>query len=159
MLHKERDRVHRVIQLGKEIPVDNDNAELLGHWGRYACIVCAGYLEVALRLVVREYVQGKATMEIQSFVIKDVESIQNPKAERFVGVMRCFSEKWAHEMDEFFLNNQDAKEAIDSLMANRHLIAHGRPCSISLGRVDGYFVLANKAVEKMEILMGSRGAA
>lgn len=53
MLHREKDRVNRVIQLGKEISVDN--AELLGHWGRYACVVCAGYLEVALRLAVREY--------------------------------------------------------------------------------------------------------
>ena len=68
MLHKERDRVNRVIDLGKQISLDD--TELRGHWGRYACVVCAGYLEVALRLVIREYVKNKATPEIQSYILK-----------------------------------------------------------------------------------------
>lgn len=46
MLHRERDRVIRIIELGKRLPIDD--GELIGHWGRYACVSCAGYLESAL---------------------------------------------------------------------------------------------------------------
>jgi RiboL-PSP-HEPN len=155
VLHKERDRVLNVIKLGVGIPIDN--TDLLGHWGRYSCIVCAGYLEVALRQVIRDYVSGKATKEIQSYVLRDIESIQNPKAERFVSVMRSFNDDWALEMEKFFLNNQASKEAIDSLMANRHLIAHGRPCAISFGRVKDYFSSADKAIQRMSEILPPGG--
>lgn len=151
MLHRERDRVKRVLELGKSLPLDD--AEKIGHWGRYACVTCTGYLEVALRLVIRNYVQSKATAEIAAYVVRDMEAVQNPKAERIVKVLRCFSDRWADEMDGYFAANPEVKDAIDSLMANRHLIAHGRPCSISLGRVTSYFEQADQAIEFIDGLI------
>ena len=130
MLHRERDRVKRVIELGKSLPPDD--MEKIGHWGRYACITSTGYIEVALRLVVQTHVQSKATAEVSAYVTRDLESVQNPKAEKIVKVLRCFSDRWADAMETYFSTNPEIKDAIDSLMANRHLIAHGRPCSISL---------------------------
>lgn len=151
MLHRERDRVKRVLELGKSLPLDD--AEKIGHWGRYACVTCTGYLEVALRLVIQNYVQSKATAEIAAYVVRDMEAVQNPKAERIVKVLRCFSDHWADAMDGYFAANPEVKDAIDSLMANRHLIAHGRPCSISLGRVTSYFEQADQAIEFIDGLI------
>jgi len=56
-------------------------------------------------------------------------------------------------MESFFAANQQVKDAIDSLMANRHLIAHGRPCSISLGRVTEYLEQAEKAIDFVNNLL------
>lgn len=151
MLHRERDRVKRVLELGKSLPLDD--AEKIGHWGRYACVTCTGYIEVALRLVLQNYVQSKATAEIAAYVVRDMEAVQNPKAEKIVKVLRCFSDRWADAMDEYFTVNPEVKDAIDSLMANRHLIAHGRPCSISLGRVASYFEQADQAIEFIDGLI------
>ena len=151
MLHRERDRIARIIELGKTIPLDD--AERIGHWGRYACIACTGYIEVALRLVIHAHVNKKATPEILAYVVRDLEGIQNPKAERFINVLKCFSDKWATEMESFFIANQQVKDAIDSLMANRHLIAHGRPCSISLGRVAEYLDQADKAISFVDNML------
>jgi hypothetical protein len=153
MLHRERDRIARVLELGKTIPLDD--SERIGHWGRYACIACTGYIEVALRLVIQTHVHKKATPEIHAYVVRDLEGIQNPKAERFTNVLRCFSDKWATEMESFFVANQQVKDAIDSLMANRHLIAHGRPCSISLGRVADYLAQADKAISFVDEMLNS----
>ncbi|WP_313562635.1 HEPN domain-containing protein [Diaphorobacter nitroreducens] len=151
MLHRERDRIQRVLILGRDIPLDE--GERIGHWGRYACIACTGYIEVALRLVIQTHVHQKATPEIHAYVVRDLEGVQNPKAERFVAVLRCFSDRWASEMESFFAANQQVKDAIDSLMANRHLIAHGRPCSISLGRVTEYLEQAEKAIDFVNNLL------
>lgn len=151
MLHRERDRVRRVIEIGKLLPLDD--AETIGHWGRYACVTSTGYIEVALRLVIQNHVQSKATTEVAAYVVRDVEGIQNPKAEKMVKVLRCFSDRWADAMETYFTANPEVKDAIDSLMANRHLIAHGRPCSISLGRVAGYFEHADQAIEFIDGLL------
>lgn len=151
MLHRERDRIRRVIVLGKTMPLDDD--ERIGHWGRYACIACAGYLEVSLRLVIQKHIQDKATPEILAYVVRDLDGFQNPKAEKFIAVLRCFSDKWACALEAFFAENQEVKDAIDSLMANRHLIAHGRSCSISLGRVASYLAEADKAIEFIDVML------
>jgi hypothetical protein len=158
VLHRERDRVKRVIELGKQLPLDD--AETIGHWGRYACVTSTGYIEVALRIVVQTHVQAKATAEVAAYVVRDFEGVQNPKAEKIVKVLRCFSDRWADSMESYFATNPEVKDAIDSLMANRHLIAHGRPCSISLGRVATYFQHADQAIEFIdEMLNPLPGAA
>jgi hypothetical protein len=157
VLHKERDRVQRVIDVGKALPLDN--AEAIGHWGRYACITCTGYIEVALRLVIQEHVRTRATREIAAYVIRDLEGVQNPKAEKIVKVMRCFSDVWGEAVEQFFAANPEVKDAIDSLMANRHLIAHGRPCTISLGRVATFYADADKAISFIDGLLNPLPAA
>lgn len=153
MLHRERDKVQRVLELTKELQIDN--AELLGHWGRYACLLSAGYFEVALRLIIQKRLEQKAAPEIQRFVQQSLEGIQNPKAERFSKIIRSFSIEWGDKLDQFFTDNNDVKEAIDSLMANRHLIAHGKSCSISVGRVASYFKSADRAIEYLDLLLNS----
>lgn len=153
MLHRERDRIARIIELGKALPLDD--SERIGHWGRYACIACTGYIEVALRLVIQAHVHEKATPEIHAYVVRGLDGVQNPKAEKFTNVLRCFSDKWATEMESFFAANQRVKDAIDSLMTNRHLIAHGRPCSISLGRVADYLAQADKAISFVDEMLNS----
>lgn len=151
MLHRERDRVRRVFELGKSLPIDDD--ELVGHWGRYACVTCTGYLETALRLVIQKRVEKKASPEIQAYVARSLDSIQNPKAERFIKVLSSFDNVWGQSLEEYFSSNDAVKNAIDSLMANRHLIAHGKNCSISIGRVSDYFKLADKAIEFIDQML------
>jgi hypothetical protein len=144
MLHQERAKVHSTLALAKQIPIDQ--IDLQGHWGRYVCLISAGYLEVALRLVLKKRIEQKSSPEIQNFVISSLESVQNPKAERFSKVLRSFNAAWGDALDDFFLKNTEVKTAIDSLMANRHLIAHGKPCSISTGRVSDFFNQADKVI-------------
>ena len=79
-----------------------------------------------------------------------LESIYNPNATRYVETARAFDQRWASEL-EVFLDNDGAvrKSAIDSIMANRHQIAHGRNTSISVARVREYL---DKAVEVIEFI-------
>lgn len=151
MLHREREKVSRIIEIGKRLPLDD--GELVGHWGRYACVSCSGYLETALRLVIQKRIENRFSPEIQAFVVRSLDSIQNPKAERFVKVLRSFQDEWGVSLEEFFAKNDDIKNAIDSIMANRHLIAHGKNCSISLGRVQNYFKLADNAISFIDEML------
>jgi hypothetical protein len=57
---------------------------------------------------------------------------------------------------ESYLNEDDGrrKNAIDSIMANRHLIAHGRQAAISVVRVREYL---KSSVEVVEFLANELG--
>ena len=115
------------------------NIELVGHWGRYLCVLTAGFLENALREVYSEFVRNAASPQVASFATKRLEDISNPKARRFIETAHSFDPIWASDLESFL--NEDGerrRNAIDSIMSNRHRIAHGEGAQVSVGRVREY---------------------
>jgi hypothetical protein len=127
--------------------------ELQGHWGRYLCVLVAGFLENAIREVYTEYARSASNEPIANYVASSLRRIKNPKAQRFVETARAFRPKW-HEELETFLGNEGRKEAIDAIMSNRHLIAHGRDAGITVARVREYLRKAVQVVEFLEVQCG-----
>ena len=127
------------------------NIELIGHWGRYLCVLTAGFLENAHTKIYAQYVRNAASPAVAKFATRRLEDISNPKASRFVETARSFSERWGDDLDAFL--NEDAqrrKNAIDSIMNNRHQIAHGQATMISVARVKEYLPGCVEVVEFIE---------
>ncbi len=128
-----------------------DDIELMGHWGKYLCILTAGFLENALEEVYGNYVQNSANPRVRKFAQEKLGHIYNPKANRFVETARSFDSEWANRLKEYL--DEDAgqrRDAIDSVMNNRHQIAHGGVTSISVGRIRQYLVWCIEVVEFIE---------
>ena len=127
------------------------NIELMGHWGRYLCVLTAGFLENALAEVYSEYVNRAASPQVASFATEKLEGISNPKSGRFVETARSFSPRWADALDAFL--NEDGRRrrnAIDSIMSSRHQIAHGGSTQVSVGRVREHLPGCIEVVEFIE---------
>ncbi|MDO6773725.1 HEPN domain-containing protein [Shewanella sp. 3_MG-2023] len=120
------------------------NLELQGHWGKYLCVLTSGFLENAISAVYIDFVSKASSPHVSRYTLKHLEGIANPKAQRFVNVANQFKKEWGTELEEYFKNNPDKKEAIDSIMTNRHLVAHGKATSISVHRVREYL---DKSIE------------
>ena len=60
--------------------------ELQGHWGKYLCVLVSGFLENAISAVYMDFVSNAASPHVTRYTLKHLESIQNPKAQRFVTV-------------------------------------------------------------------------
>jgi hypothetical protein len=125
-----------------------DDIELRSHWARYLCVVCAGFMENALVGIYSEVCRRTASEQVANFAARALQRISNPKTSRFVEVAGQFRAEWKAEL-EAFVKSEGRKEAIDSIMANRHLIAHGRPCEITLVRLRDYFL---KSVQVLEFI-------
>ena len=125
--------------------------ELVGHWGRYLCVLTAGFLEKALVEVYGDYVSAAASPQIARFATNSLEDITNPKSGRFVETARSFSKGWADDLDHFLdEDGQRRRNAIDSIMSNRHQIAHGESGQISIGRVREYLPGCVEVIEFIE---------
>jgi len=146
-LSRQLQRRHDLIQ--KTHSVSADDIELQSHWGRYLCVLVAGFLENALAQVYTQYVQNAAPAPIASFAAVALSRIQNPNAQRFVETARSFHEGWGNEL-EACMEQNGRKEAIDSIMANRHRIAHGRDSGITVARVRAYLDRCVEVVEFIE---------
>jgi len=128
--------------------------ELQAHWAKYLCVLVSGVLENALVELYREFSTRAASEPVANYASSRLEKIQNPNASRFLQTARSFKISWGNEL-EAFLESDGRKDAIDSVMNNRHQIAHGKSSGITIARVRSYLDKAEEVlnfIEKQTIL-------
>lgn len=130
-----------------------DQLELQAHWARYLCVLAAGFLENALSDVYSRYAKASANAQVSNYVEAMLVKIQNPKSSKFLDTARAFDRSWEESLATF-IEVGGRKDAIDAIMANRHLIAHGKDSVISLARVKEYFKKSIEVVEFIETQCG-----
>jgi hypothetical protein len=135
-LRRQLDALNALIAKSEDF---GEDLELLGHWGRYLCVLAAGFLENALRELFANHVRQRADPQIARFAQKALERLTNPKADKFVTTAERFDPAWGRVLKDYLAEDDGRrKNAIDSLMANRNVIAHGRGAGISVSRVRAY---------------------
>lgn len=127
----------------------NDQLELQAHWARYLCVLTAGFLENAITEIYSMYARSGANPFISNYVEATLAKIQNPKSSRFLETARSFNPDWEDSLNKY-LEEDGRKDAIDAIMSNRHLIAHGKDSGISLIRVSDYIKKSVQVVEFIE---------
>lgn len=150
-LTSQRQRLTWLISQANKLPPDE--IELRAHWARYICVLASGFLENALKEVYSHYARSCSAPTVSDYVENQLERVQNPKASRFVETAQAFNKVWGIELATF-LEEDGRKEAIDSIMANRHQIAHGQNSGITLARVSEYLTKSVHVIEFIETQCG-----
>ena len=122
--------------------------EIQAHWSRYCCVLAAGLIENALVELYSEFVKRTASVPVASYATHALSFVQNPKTKRFLETAERFKASWKTDL-ETFVDQDGRREAIDSIMANRHLIAHGDDANITMARVQTYL---EKALEVLSFI-------
>jgi hypothetical protein len=123
--------------------------ELQAEWARYICIVAAGLIENGLKAIYSDFVDNASSVQVAGFAKATLSRIQNPRAERFLEISGSFNDDWRNELERFF-EKHGGKEAINSIMSNRHLIAHGKTSNISMTPLKDYIKEAVRVLELIE---------
>jgi hypothetical protein len=127
---------------------DIEDFELKAHWAKYLCILVSGYLETSVRAIYSEYTSKRADINVANYVGSRLERFQSPKMGNILELTRAFSRQWADELES--ATEGELKESVDSIVANRHNIAHGQDTGISYVTIHGYYQNAIKVVELLE---------
>jgi|HubBroStandDraft_6_1064221.scaffolds.fasta_scaffold36127_3 hypothetical protein len=104
---------------------------------QHLCIRMSGNLEICITEILNEYTRGKANPEVRRAVDKMMGTFQNPRCQRIINLLSNFNSNWGKEFDQF-ATNEEVKDKIDSIAANRNLIAHGRDTGISATRITDF---------------------
>lgn len=121
-----------------------DDMEMQAHWARYLCVLASGYVETSVRTVLTHYARDKAAPYVVNYVESRLARFQNAKMQKIVDEVARFSPDWASSLANECQGER--KDAVDSLVANRHLIAHGADVGITHTRVDNYFSRAHEVI-------------
>ena len=137
-----RQRLDYVFSLVDQLPAE---AEVQSHWARYLCVLVSGFVEKAIRVMYEEYAGAAAAPNVARFVKENLKFFQNPSMGKIVELTRTFNEGWADDLEVF--TDGRLKDAVNSIVANRHNIAHGETVGISISRMSDYYRGAIEVVE------------
>lgn len=142
-------QLQRLKALINKALAETPDLELRSHWARYFCVVTSGVLENAIFELFSEYVTRTASPSVAGYANDQLATIQNPKAAKFILVTRSFNSAWGIALEQF-MDVDGRKDAIDSIMANRHLVAHGNHTGITIVQVQRYLAKAEEVLEFIE---------
>ena len=121
--------------------------EILAHFAKYLCVLTCGLLETAVHDIYRDYARKRTNPEIANYVSAQLGRFQSPLMENIITLTQQFSENWATTLQN--ATNGELKDAVNSIVKNRHRIAHGESCHITIERVKRYY---EKVVEVIKLL-------
>jgi hypothetical protein len=138
----------RLDHLFKQVSALSDDIELQSHWAKYLCILVSGFIENSVRAIYTQYAREKAIPYVANYVTHKLKGFTNPNMEDILGLAGMFNPEWRTCLER---NTEgELKAAVDSIVANRNLIAHGTDVGISFVTIRTYYQSAVKVIELIE---------
>jgi hypothetical protein len=124
------------------------NPEMLAHWSRYLCVLTSGFIEQSVRAIYSEYAHRKSPVHLSRYVQIQLNRFQNPTFGNILNLAAAFSSEWEDELKTTI--DDETKDAVNSIVSNRHNIAHGRDVGITMHILQRYYDRAVKILELID---------
>jgi len=122
--------------------------EVQADYAKYVCVLVSGLIEKAAYLCLLDCAQRTSSPRIQRYVESNLSWFQNAKASKLVELFAQFDSLWATQLEAFLVDEK--KDAVDSIVTNRHRIAHGEQVGgLSIGRMKDYYKAVKAVIEEM----------
>ena len=105
------------------------------------------------KLSLIEYCRKRGDENVNNFVSTELRSFQNPKMGKILELFGSFSKTWEEDLRK--QSEGRISDAVNSIVANRHAIAHGGTSQLSMSGVKGYYTDVVRAVEIMRRICGA----
>lgn len=128
----------------------NDDPEVQSDFAKYLCVLVSGFLEYAVRELVQEHARQQSSPSVQRFVEASTHRFTNANTEKLRQLLGKFDSDWGASIESFLVDER--KEAVDSVVALRNNIAHGRSVGVTYIRIKEYYEIIQKVVEEIEHL-------
>lgn len=120
------------------------NTEVQSDYARYLCVLVAGYVEQAVQELTLERCRRQASPSVQRYASAQLRRLQNMNAEKLSQTLASFDPQLRSDVESAFRPELDA---LSTLVANRHAIAHGGSVGISYVRVKEAYDLIQTLID------------
>lgn len=121
--------------------------ELQSDFARYLCVLLSGYLEEAVSELLLEHSRRSAAPSVQRFVESRTRRLTNLNSQRLQELLGSFDPDWRKDLEQFVVDER--KDAIDSIVNLKNIIAHGQSVGVTYTRVRGYYQQIQTVVERV----------
>lgn len=144
-IYANQKRIDHLLTVAEEVEDLSQSA----HWAKYLCVLACGHLEVAVETILRDYATSASNPSVArfaGFAIRHV--LKSPKVDNVLDVVGSFNPAWKNDLEAKV--EGEVKESVNSMVGQRHLIAHGRDSDLSLGRFKGYYAGIKKFIVQLD---------
>lgn len=124
--------------------------EVKSHLANLLCVRVSGLVENSLKARISDYSGKKVPKQISRYLNLKFADITNLKESKLREILGLFSKEWQSDFEDFIKNDQQLKSSLDSLIANRHNIAHGQRVSLTLTTVRQYYEDVKKVISEFD---------
>lgn len=110
----------------------------------------SGYLESACREAVLAYTSKRANENVVNYVSHTLDRFSNPKMDKILHLFQAVDQDATDKLKGFA--DGKIKASVNSIVSNRHRIAHGRSTQITIAQVRSYYGDARRLATKMNEL-------
>lgn len=139
-----RARLDAAFERAEEI----EDLRLQADLARFLCVLVAGYLEQAARHILGDFAVRKAHPQVARYAEKRLGYFTNATSRKLCELVGDFDAEARQRLESFV--EGERKDAIDSIIANRHHIAHGRDVGLTLIRIKAYDTQVSETVLFLE---------
>jgi len=132
-------------ELFKKVSTFDSDIEMQSHWAKYLCVRVSGFLEISVSSIYKNYARDKAHPYVANYVDKQLSRFHNPDMEKILNITRSFNPEWAEEIR--LATEGEIKDAIVSIVANRHKVAHGDNANVTYVTIKKYYENAYKLIK------------
>lgn len=135
--------------------IDPGEIELRADFARHLCVLVSGFMDQTIKNFTVEYVSRRSSPTVTNHVSKTITNLTNLKAEKLIGHLLSFDPTWKPALDALII--EERKAAVDSVIALRHGIAHGKPGDVTIARMKSYYDEICKVMDGVRELMDIDG--
>ena len=112
--------------------------ELQAHWAKYTCVIMCGYIETAIIELLRQYVEEKRCPKpVTSYITYQLKFFQNASVDKIIALVASFDKGWETSLSTFI--DDERRAAINSVVGNRHRIAHGLDVTVTVAQLARWY--------------------
>ena len=113
--------------------------ELRSHIARYLIVLISGMYEDMIKSLITEFAfKENINKEIKNFLSRQITIIfRNPKFENITRILNRFNKTWIKQLKGKV--NEENINALDSIINNKNLIAHGDKSTITFQDIKSYY--------------------
>ncbi|MCH7986127.1 MAG: hypothetical protein IH847_06030 [Acidobacteria bacterium] len=132
-----------------------EDKELEAFLASYLVVLISGAYEECIEHLLGERAGKSRDEEVHNFIQVTLDrTFRNPRFDRIVLVLRAFSDSYAEELERKI--DSKAREAINSIVTNRHAVSHGKKLTVTvtLRDVQDYHTRSLPIFEALEEILG-----
>lgn len=135
-----RDQVLEIIHRAADLSRHKDVAtDVSSDYAKFLTVLVAGCVETTVEDSVRVYAAGFSDARIGHYIGKKLDSFHNPIRENIISLFGDFGDDLRTAVKELLKPTESAALALQSVMANRHQIAHGSNSDVTLDQITQWY--------------------
>jgi hypothetical protein len=123
------------------------DSELQSDFSKYLCVLVSGFLEKAVSELLMEHARRTGAPSLQRFVNASTRKFTNANCEKLKETLGRFDPRWRDRLDKVLVDQY--KDAVDGLIALRHIVAHGGDAGVTYRRMTCYYDLVKVVVAEI----------